>query len=121
MESLGCFIDMVFNICITLMNVNKRKIFSNNILHIRGIQPLLALNKNINIPTTLGSFCLRRGILGSLVLIRLNRPHRILLAFLLLVEVSRSELKDTRRVLKSKQSVLQSRQLCVLHLCGPTS
>ncbi len=40
------------------------------------------------LPTTLGSFCLLSGIRGSLVLMRLNRPHSIRLAFLLLVELS---------------------------------
>lgn len=40
------------------------------------------------LPTTFGSFCRLSGIRGSFVLIRLNRPHRIRLAFLLLVELS---------------------------------
>lgn len=45
------------------------------------------------VTTTLGSFCLLSGILGSLVLIRLNPPQRIILAFLLLVEFSWSGLR----------------------------
>jgi len=40
------------------------------------------------LPTTLGSFCRLSGIRGSLVLILLNRPHKIRLAFLLSVELS---------------------------------
>lgn len=39
------------------------------------------------LPTTLGSFCRLSGIRGSLVLILLNRPHRIRFAFLLLEEL----------------------------------
>lgn len=45
------------------------------------------------LPTTLGSFCRLSGIRGSLVLILLNRPHKIRLAFLLLVELSWFALK----------------------------
>lgn len=40
-----------------------------------------------DLPTTLGSFCRLSGIRGSLVLILLNRPHKIRFAFLLLEEL----------------------------------
>lgn len=48
-------------------------------------QPTAAPERDL--PTTLGSFCRLSGIRGSLVLILLNRPHRIRFAFLLSEEL----------------------------------
>lgn len=53
--------------------------------YIKTQQPTAALEWDL--PTTLGSFCRLSGIRGSLVLILLNRPHRIRFAFLLWEEL----------------------------------
>lgn len=53
----------------------------------RGVFPGDSLPTS-SLPTTLGSFCLRRGIRGSFMLMRLKRPHRRCGAFFLPSESS---------------------------------